>query len=273
MDPVLQAALISGIGLIAGLVGGLTGLGGSVIMLPGLVLLIGFKDVSHAEQHTYQAAAMAVNFLVAVPAVWRHTKAGKIRKKLLIRLLPPAVLFIVIGVLASDQIAGDSLVKILAAVIVMMVLVGELGRILSKDQKQTLGDDERIRRSTPAIVGTGVATGFLAGLLGIGGGVITVVSLQSVAKIKIRQAIAASTAAMCLMAPVGSTLKMINLPDHGQKAIDAIELAGLLGPAAVVGSLIGSSLVHKLPVNYIRPIVSIVLLLAAAKLGGLIELA
>lgn len=273
MDPVLQAALISGIGLCAGLVGGLTGLGGSVIMLPGLVLLLGFKDASHAEQHTYQAAAMAVNFLVAVPAVWRHTKAGTVRKQLLFRLLPPAVVCIVIGVLVSDRIAGDSLVKILAAVIALMVLVGELGRIFNKDQKQTLSDDLRIRKSTPAIVGTGVATGFLAGLLGIGGGVITVVSLQSVAKIRIRQAIAASTAAMCLMAPVGSTLKMINLSQHGEKAIDAIELAGLLGPAAVVGSLMGSSLVHKLPVNYVRPIVSIVLLIAAAKLGGLLDFA
>ncbi len=273
MDPVLQAALISGIGLCAGLIGGLTGLGGSVIMLPGLAILIGFKDASHAEQHTYQAAAMAVNFLVAVPAVWRHTKAGKVRKSLLLRLLPPAVVFIVLGVLASDQIEGESLVKILAAVIVVMVLVGELGRMLGKDDEETLEDSERIRKSTPAIVGTGVATGFLAGLLGIGGGVITVVSLQSVAKIKIRQAIAASAAAMCLMAPVGSTLKMINLPHHGQKAIDAIELAGLLGPSAVVGSLIGSWLVHRLPVNVVRPIVSIVLLVAAAKLGGLLDFA
>ena len=169
MDPVLQAVMISGIGLIAGVIGGLTGLGGSIIMLPGLAILIGFNDESHAEQHTYQAAAMAVNFLVAVPAIWRHTHAGTVRKKLLIRLLPPAVLFIIVGVLASDQIAGDSLVKILAGVIVVMVLVGELGRMLNKAQKNPLDDDERIRKSTPAIVGTGIATGFLAGLLGIGG--------------------------------------------------------------------------------------------------------
>ena len=270
MDPVLQAVLISGIGLLAGVIGGLTGLGGSVIMLPGLAILIGFKDEIHAEQHTYQAAAMAVNFLVAVPAVWRHSKAGTVRTKLLVRLLPPAVVCIAIGVLVSDRIEGSSLVKLLAGVIALMVVVGEIGHHLGKGKEDSLTDNQRIRKGTPAIVGTGLATGFLAGLLGIGGGVITVVSLQTLGRKPIRQAIAASTAAMCLMAPVGSTLKMINLDEHGQHAMDAIKLVGLLGPSAVIGSLIGSSLVHKLPVKFVRPVVSAVLLLAAARLGGLI---
>ncbi|RNC80924.1 MAG: sulfite exporter TauE/SafE family protein [Phycisphaera sp.] len=270
MDSVTQSALIALIGLIAGLVGGLTGLGGSIIILPGLAILVGYANETHTEQHTYQAAAMAVNFLVAVPAVWRHTNAGAVRKDLLVLLLPPAVVCIVIGVLVSDRIQGDVLVKILAVVIAVMVVSGEISNRLRTKEPSGLDDTSRIRRATPAIFGTSVTTGFLAGLLGVGGGVTTVTGLQVLGKIPIRQAIAASAALMCLTAPVGAIVKMSTLDQHNQSAIDAITLVGLLGPAAVIGSLTGSWLVHKLPVKIVRPIVSLVLLAAAAKLGGLI---
>lgn len=266
MDTVLDASLIALIGLIAGLVGGLTGLGGSVIMLPGLAFIVGYADETHAEQHTYQAAAMAVNFLVAVPAVWRHTHAGAIRKPLLYRLLPPAVLFIILGVLASDQFQGEVLVKILAVVIAFMVVISEIAH-----RVRARRDDDATRpMATPAVIGTGVTTGFLAGLLGIGGGVITVTGLQALGRVPIRQAIAASAAVMCLTAPVGAGIKMATLHTHDQSVIGAVELIGLLGPAAVVGALMGASLVHRLPVRLVRPVVSVILLIAAARLGGLI---
>lgn len=264
-----QQALIVAIGLAAGLIGGLTGLGGSLVILPGLALFVGFADVSHAEQHTYQAAAMAVNFFVAVPATWRHSKAGTIRKAILVRLLPTGTACIILGALASDRIEGVVLVKILAGVIAIMVILGEVSNRFGHAQDDGLSDDQRIKRATPTIVGTGVVTGFVAGLLGTGGGVITVTALQAIGRIPIRQAIAASTALMCLMSPIGCATKMASLSQHGQDPMDAVRLIGLLGPAAIIGSLVGSSLVHILPTKIVRRIVAVVLLLAAAKLAGL----
>lgn len=264
-----QSAMIMGIGLAAGLIGGLTGLGGSLIMLPGLALLIGFSDAAHTEQHVYQAAAMAVNFFVAVPATWRHTGAGTVRRSILVRLLPIATVCIVLGALASDRFSGDVLVRILAVVIVVMVVLGEVSHAL-KEGADELSEEERIRKSTPVIWGTGVATGFLGGLLGLGGGVVTVISLSALGRIHIRQAIAASTAAMCLMSPIGCATKMMSLGKHGHGAMEAVQLVGLLAPAAVVGSLVGASLVHRLPARHVRRVVAVVLLVAAARLGGLI---
>lgn len=264
-----QSAMIMGIGLAAGLIGGLTGLGGSLIMLPGLALLIGFTDAAHTEQHTYQAAAMAVNFFVAVPATWRHSKAGTIRRSILVRLLPSATACIILGALASDRFTGDVLVRILAVVIVLMVLLGELSHALGKKSGDQLTDEAHIKRVTPVILGTGVATGSIGGLLGLGGGVVTVISLNALGRIHIRQAIAASTAAMCLMSPIGCITKMMSLDQHGLDYMDALQLVGLLAPAAVIGSLAGASLVHILPAGRVRQVVAVVLLVAAARLGGL----
>lgn len=263
-----QQAIIVAIGLLAGLIGGMTGLGGSLVMLPGLAIFVGYNDPSHPEQHTYQAAAMAVNFFVAVPATWRHTKAGAIRKTILTRLLPTGTVFIIVGALASDRIEGVVLVKLLAGVIALMVVLGEVSQRFG-DKNDELSNEQRIKRATPTILGTGIVTGFVAGLLGTGGGVITVTALHALGRIPIRQAIAASTALMCLMSPIGCMTKMASLSQHGQDPMDAVRLIGMLGPAAIIGSLVGASLVHKLPTKVVRRIVAIVLLLAAAKLGGL----
>ncbi len=54
------------IGLVAGLVGGLAGIGGSIIMLPALGLFLGYKTPARTEHHLYMASAMTVNILVAL---------------------------------------------------------------------------------------------------------------------------------------------------------------------------------------------------------------
>src|SRR2546421_36480 len=61
------------IGLVAGASGGLLGIGGSTVMIPGLVLVFGATPGD--RQHLYQAAAMIVNFFVVAPAVLRHHQA------------------------------------------------------------------------------------------------------------------------------------------------------------------------------------------------------
>ena len=75
MDLVDQLILV-GTGLGAGLMGGLLGIGGSVVMIPIIVHVVG------RDQHFAQGAAMLVNVFVAIPAALRHHKGGRVRKEL-----------------------------------------------------------------------------------------------------------------------------------------------------------------------------------------------
>ncbi|MEO1585353.1 MAG: sulfite exporter TauE/SafE family protein [Planctomycetota bacterium] len=269
MDPASAVIAIAGIGLFAGLIGGLTGLGGSIIMLPGLALIVGFADETNVEQHTYMAAGLAVNFMVAVPATWRHQRAGAIRAAIVIRLLPPAGIAMVAGVLLSNRLEPQLLIRMLAVMIAVFVVAGKVGDWAARSSPEA-PVDETIRKRSGTLIATGTATGLLAGLLGIGGGIIMVAVLRAVGRLPVRIAIAASSATMCLMVPIGAALKISTLGTHGLDPIDAIRLAGFMGPAAVLGSLVGSSLVHRLPRRAIRIVVDIVLLVAAARLGGLL---
>src|SRR5688572_28197902 len=63
------------LGLVAGALGGMLGIGGSIIMIPVLTLLL------HRNHHVSQAVAMIVNVFVSFPAVWQHHRADAVRWK------------------------------------------------------------------------------------------------------------------------------------------------------------------------------------------------
>jgi uncharacterized protein len=260
----LEAALWSvAIGLAAGLLGGLAGIGGSMVMIPALFLVFG-DNSDHTNQHVFMAAAMAVNVVVAIPATYRHSKAGAVRMDLAKYLLPSMAATIVAGVLVSDRVSGLTL-RWLLAVFIAGYCILNLYRAVRP--RPTAGRPPE--RTHPALlVSVGGATGFVGGLLGIGGGVLMVPAMQVLARVRLREAIATSSMVMCVTAAIGSGLKLSTLSEHGRSAAEAGLLALAMSPGAIVGALVGATLTHRLPLRAVRVLISILLLGAAAKLAG-----
>lgn len=256
----LEAAAL---GLIAGVVGGLAGIGGSMIMLPGLGLFLGYDEPERTVHHLYMASAMIVNVLVAAPAAWRHTLAKCVPGPIVRVVLPSMTLAMLVGVLLSDQIEGERLVLILAGFIAGYALLN-LFRVV-RPRKTPASHPPWPHRGL--LAGIGGVTGLVGGLLGIGGGIVMVPLLQILARTPLRLAIGASSAVMVLTALVGSALKVWGLPSHGYRFTDALLLAAAMGPTAVVGSLIGARLTHTLPIKAVRLIISLLLLTAAARMA------
>lgn len=259
-----EAALISAaIGLVAGILGGLAGIGGSMVMIPGLFLVFG-DNPDHTNQHVFMAAAMVVNVVVSIPATYRHSRAGAVRMDLAKHLLPSMSATIVAGVLVSDQVNGQTLRRLLAAFIAGYCLLNAYRAV----RPRPAGERPSERTHPGLLVGVGGATGFIGGLLGIGGGVLMVPALQVLARVRLREAIATSSLVMCVTAAVGSGLKLWTLEEHGRSAAEAWMLALAMSPGAIVGALAGASLTHRLPLRMVRILISVLLLGAAAKLAG-----
>jgi uncharacterized membrane protein YfcA len=93
------------IGFVAGLFGGLLGVGGSLIIIPGLILYMSATAAGYggSTQHLLQAAAMSCNFFVATPSVLAHQKAGAIMKPVVVKLIPAALVGIIGGVALSNS--------------------------------------------------------------------------------------------------------------------------------------------------------------------------
>ncbi|TVQ61855.1 MAG: sulfite exporter TauE/SafE family protein [Phycisphaerales bacterium] len=262
-------AIAAFIGVGAGLVGGLAGVGGSIIMLPALALFVGFSTAEKTEQHLYAAAAMAVNFVVALPAARTHLKKVDGPVLSMVRwLLPAALVGIVVGVLVSNQVQGDRLKLLLAAFIAAYSIFNLFRAFRPKNPPNAPAPAQR--PPAPALAATGGFTGLAAGVLGIGGGIVLVPVLQLACRVPIKPAIAASSAVMAVTAILGASLKLGTLGEHGLDWRDGLLLAGAMAPGAIAGSMIGSALTHALPTRVFRIVLSVILLAAAARMAGIL---
>ena len=257
-----EAALVGGA---AGVLGGMAGIGGSLIMLPGLGFFLGYDEPARSVQHLYMASAMVVNVLVSAPATWQHNKKGAVRAELVKYVLPAMAATMVLGVLLSDRVQGRVLIYLLATFIAGYCALN-LYRAFKK-RPEPASDGARPSPVKLALIGAG--TGLIGGLLGIGGGIVMVPLLQVVCRVPLRMAIGTSAAVMTITAIIGSITKLSSLHTHGHTVSEALMLVAVMGPPAVLGGMLGAKLMHRLPLDTVRVVISILLLLAAARLAGL----
>ena len=267
----MQLGLAALLGGGAGLVGGLAGIGGSLLMIPGLGVIIGYTDDSAREQHLYAAAAMLVNLIVAISSTRQHVRKNAVRRDVIRVLIPALGVSLVAGVLLSNQFQGRTLAIGLA---IFIALYAVQSLYLAVRHRKAPAPDPAVDREVVAkptpIAGVGVVAGFAGGLLGLGGGAIMVPGLQTLARLPLRTAIAGSAAAMCATSGVGAILKIGTLGQHGLRWIDASALAAAMGVPAMLLAPQGAKLAHGLPIHWVRAVIGVVLLGAAARLAGLV---
>jgi len=162
------------IGLTAGLLGGLLGIGGSIIIIPGMIFYFSYtaQGYSGQAQHELQAAAMICNLFIAAPAVSAHRRVNAIMKPVVVRLIPAALVGIFLGVAASNSSTfarenGHYLAMILSGFMAYVVLYN-LIRLLGKGSLAKEFDPAK-RISTWKIFLVGLPMGLTAGLLGVSG--------------------------------------------------------------------------------------------------------
>ncbi len=256
--------ILATIGLVMGLFGGLLGLGGSVIMIPALVLAFG------QNQHLYQASAMICNFFVGISAVAVHKKADTLLTGVIKWLIPVSALGIIIGVAISNLPVFDGNDSYLLArtfgIFLIYVIVYNCF-MFGKSRGGMDGlDVSRARRSAPLAVLCGFLTGIPAGLLGIGGGIVCTPAQQLFLKMPLKRAISNSAATIASIALIGALYKNITLSQHNVPMMESLKIAVIVIPGAVVGSLLGSRLMYKLPRDLVRIVFILIAVVACYKL-------
>jgi uncharacterized membrane protein YfcA len=262
LDPIhlLMAAIL---GILAGVIGGLAGIGGSLVMIPGLGLIYGYDEPDRVIQHLYMASAMGVNVLVSAPAAWQHRRKGSISIPTVKLILPGMLLGMTGGVWVSDQTPGRWLFAILAVFIAGYAMLNMLRAV----RKSVEPAEAEARQEWWLYSLIGLVTGFLGGLIGIGGGIVMVPLMQVVCRMSLKMAIGTSSAVMVVSALLGSAQKVLHLEKHGLEMTQALQLIAIMGPGAMVGGMLGAKLTHRLPLPALRVSVSILLTLIALRLA------
>lgn len=296
---------IAGLGLVAGTLGGMLGVGGSVLMIPGLVFILGRP--TGVEQHLYQAAAMIANVAVSVPAALRHKKAGAMTPAALRWMLPAALVCVVLGVWLSNLSVfagrdGGTWLGRLLAVFLLYVIVVNMQKLRRPAPAPTYGESNTSATGEPSGGGSGkteieeedsggsgatpgrgltvgAIMGTIAGLLGIGGGAVAVPLQQTLMRLPLRRCIANSSAVICVSAAIGAVYKNATLSQWpvaesvsgGEPVtwVQGLTIGLLLAPTAWAGGRLGASLTHRLPLRTIRVAFVALMVVAAWKMAAL----
>jgi uncharacterized membrane protein YfcA len=187
----LEAALTVLVGLVAGILSGLFGIGGGIVMTPGLTALSGLAPIVAV------ATPLPVILPTALVGAFTYHRAGEVDVRV-------AGWISMTGATASA--VGALLTEVVNARVLLLVTAGLLGwqsiQILRGRSRVASDLAEQIPAPTLALVG--VVAGLLSGLLGIGGGLIIVPALAGMLGVPLKRALGTSLVAVVVLVIPGT---------------------------------------------------------------------
>jgi len=256
-----QILELLGIGALAGVLGGMLGIGGGIVMIPAMVFILGQAETYGPNYfHAYKLAAITTSIILSLPAAIRHSRAKAVVYAMLPGMVPLALVGVLAGVLTASYLTGAStntLRRIFGVFLEFVVVVTAFQEWRSLKGEPHLCDACPMPRRR-ALLGTivGLPAGIIAGLLGVGGGIWAVPAQSLLFGVRLRNAIANSSVMIIGVAALTSlslTAFIARLPaDPQMSAATGWWLALWLAPGAILGGWCGAGLTHRLPVRWLR---------------------
>jgi uncharacterized protein len=103
------------VGLVAGVISGMLGVGGGTISIPAMVLLLG------VEQHTAQGVSLAAMMFTALVGAFIHYRQGNVKLSAVFLIIPSAVAFSFLGAWAAGHVTAEWLTRAFA---IFLLLIG-----------------------------------------------------------------------------------------------------------------------------------------------------
>ncbi len=255
---IIQLALL---GLGTGFLAGLLGIGGGMLMVPFITLILSGRGVGpDLAVKMAIATSMATIIFTSISSVRAHHKRRAVRWDLVKGLAPGIVLG---GAVASMGVFAMLKGSWLALFFAAFVSFSATQMFLDKKPAPT-----RQVPGTAGLISAGGVIGFLSGLVGAGGGFVSV-PFMAWCNVAMHNAVATSAALgfpIALANVVGYILSgqsVPNLPPHSFGYIWLPALA-VIASASVLTAPLGARAAHKLPIKQLKLIFSSVLYLLAA---------
>jgi len=198
-----EATLLLGGGLLAGMLGGLLGLGGGIVLMPLLRFVVGLSAARAAG-----TCILAV-FFTTVGGTLRHLRQGQLELRSIVPLalsgaLACALFSLLFAYLARRDGWLDLGIGLVFAVIAGRMLLSGVSRRAGLVDQQ---GETQVRGPLWLKLAIGTAGGILPGLLGIGTGGILVPALTFLLRSPVKTAMAASLACFSVNAAISAAFK------------------------------------------------------------------
>ena len=192
---ILEVGVFFLAGMVSSFIAGMFGLGGGTIVVPVMMMMLSFNKIAGVSyMHVAAGTSLAVMVVTGLAAVRAQQKMERIKWPVFFRLLPGIILGVMMGVFCASLLQGAMLRHLFALFLLLVA-----GRMLMLVKPKP-------GRELPNIVNLNLfalAVGTKSGLLGIGGGMLTVPFLLR-HNFSMRQATGLSAACTIVIAGCGS---------------------------------------------------------------------
>jgi uncharacterized membrane protein YfcA len=255
------AAKIALLGLAGGLGGGLFGIGGGLVIIPGLTML------SSASIKTFQVAALPVGVGVSASSVAKHLRTHTVQWRWVRWAVPAAVAGSWIGAMLAGRLDARALELLFGGFLATTAL--RESWMLWRGKEPDAAAPVKTAAPVPVLaLILGTLMGVLSALLGIGGGILAIPWLRMLGGLPMRPTIATSSMLVLLTSLFATLTRVVPiLRTEGAAGLqDEVLLAICLLPGAVSGGYLGAVLVHRLPVRKLVAGFIVVLIVFASRM-------
>ena len=255
LNPAIIAELAA-LGLVTGLLAGLLGIGGGMLMVPFVTLILSAREVApDLAVKMAIATSMTTIIFTSISSVRAHHKRGAVRWDLVRGLAPGIVLG---GLVASLGVFAYIKGNVLA--LVFAGFVGFSATQMALDRKPA---PSRQVPGTTGLLGAGGSIGFLSGLVGAGGGFISV-PFMIWCNVAMHNAVATSAALgfpIALINSMGYIIGGHQIPGLPPHSLGYVWLPALvvIASCSVITAPLGAAAAHKLPVKKLKRVFALVL--------------
>jgi uncharacterized membrane protein YfcA len=245
------------IGALGGFLSGLLGIGGGMLVVPGLALVYHLQGMPAASiMHMAEGSSLASMIVSAYSSVSAHYRRGSQIWPIYRRMFVAVIIGTILGTLLASILYSRVLAIIFGVFTLLVALM------------MLRGFSPHAKRNIPGpipLFGVSAAIGVKSGLLGLGGGVISVPFL-AYCNVPMRDAVGVSTAVSLTVAVIGTLGFMATgwhapgLPHWSTGYVYWPAVLGVVVASPIFANL-GAMLCYRLPVPLLRKIFAVFLLL------------
>ncbi|MEL6249288.1 MAG: sulfite exporter TauE/SafE family protein [Cyanobacteria bacterium J06627_15] len=255
-------ALFGVLGITAGTLAGMLGIGGGMVIVPGLFYLFSVMGLPEESlMHMAAGTAMCIMLFTSTASTWSHHAKGDVQWSLFKQVVPAIGVGVILGNSLSNRLDTHWL-EIVFGLFLMVVAVKILLAWLP-----SFGGTETPRHSTTTLIGSLI--GFKSGILGIGGGAISVPFLLYCG-LPMKAASGTSAAFTFPIAVVGTLAFTLFSPTYPQIEWSTGYLywpaIALVAPFTMLGAPIGTLLSHRIPAERLRRIFALLLVFIGVRM-------
>ncbi len=184
------------IGLASGILAGSFGVGGGILMTPGIHVLLGAPAI------VALATPLPVIFPTALTGALAYRRRGELDTRAVAWLVGPGIVGAALGAWLTEYVDTTLLLLVTA------LLLGAQSLAILRDTRRA-GRGEPREASAPALAGIGAVAGFLSGLLGIGGGLVMVPLLAGWLGMPLKRALGTSLLAIVALVVPGTIVHAV----------------------------------------------------------------